>query len=174
MLFKTTRSYTFSDIWWYLVIDCFDWKTGVFQTNSYKGLIVSLSNICLSKSARETTVFPSKPVRPINVCQSKPTRPSNVYCSKPVCPSNNCQSKPVATRSLIFNSFLVLLFVSRYFKLSTVTLSIFIAIFNITVLNFAKRASFSNSCTNVLILRQSLRILLQHLQWFASCLFFDY
>ena len=34
------------------------------------------------------------------------------------------------------------------------------AIFNIIVLNFAKKTSFSNICRNVLILRQNLRILL--------------
>ena len=34
------------------------------------------------------------------------------------------------------------------------------AMFNIIVLNFPKRTSFSNICSNVLILRQNLRILL--------------
>ena len=50
-------------------------------------------------------------------------------------------------------------------KISTFNISFFtrllciFAIFNIIVLNFAKRTSFSNISTNVLILRQNLRIL---------------
>ena len=56
---------------------------------------------------------------------------------------------------IIFQSFGIILNVSFFTRL----LRIF-AIFNITVLNFAKRTSFSNICTDVLILRQNLRILL--------------
>ena len=58
---------------------------------------------------------------------------------------------------IIFQSFRAIL----KFSISNVSfftrfLCIF-AIFNIIVLNFAKRTSFSNICTNVLILRQNLR-----------------
>ena len=52
---------------------------------------------------------------------------------------------------IIFQSFGIILNVSFFPRL----LRIF-AIFNITVLNFAKRTSFSNICTDVLILRQNL------------------
>ena len=51
-------------------------------------------------------------------------------------------------------------------KMSTSDVSFFtrllcvFAIFNIIILNFAKRTSFSNICTNILILRQNLRLLL--------------
>ena len=61
---------------------------------------------------------------------------------------------------IIFQSFRIIL------KISTTDVSFFtrllciFAIFNIIVLNFAKRTSFSNICTNILILRQNLRILL--------------
>ena len=198
-----------------------------------------------------TTVFPSKPVHPINICPSKPVCPNNVYSSKPVCLSNDCQSKLVSAinvclqnpwfviKTLIYNLCLVVLFFSTYFKISIVTLNIFInlilfkvifltnypclrkclilfislngsylhsmldtviifqsfrtilktstsdvsfftrllcifAIFNIIILNFAKRTSFSNICTNVLILRQNLRLYYHNLQWFASSLFLGY
>ena len=43
MLLKTTVKWLFSDIWCYLVIGCFDWKIGVFSTNSCRGFIVSLN-----------------------------------------------------------------------------------------------------------------------------------
>ena len=61
---------------------------------------------------------------------------------------------------IIFQSFRAIL----KFSISNVSfftrlLCIF-AVFNIIVLNFAKRTSFSNICTNVLILRQNLRNLL--------------
>ena len=103
--------------------------------------LVCLSSICSSKPALAITVFPSKPVRPINVCPSKPVRAINVYSSKLVYPSNDCQRKPVnpinvclqnprfVIKTLIFNLFLVLLFLSTYFKLSIVTLNFFKVIF---------------------------------------------
>ena len=61
---------------------------------------------------------------------------------------------------IIFQSFRTIL------KISTSDVSFFTrilcisAIFNIIVLNFAKKTSFSSICRNVLILRQNLRILL--------------
>ena len=70
--------------------------------------------------------------------QVNPSVLSNAYSSIPVCPSNDCQSKPVSPvnvclqnpcfviKNLIFNLFLVLLLFSTYFKLSIVTLNIFI------------------------------------------------
>ena len=98
---------------------------------------VCLSNICLSKPALATAFFSSKLVPPINLYLSKPVRPSNVYRNKPACPSNDCQSKPVSSivclqnprfviKTLIFTLFLFLLFFSTYFRLSIVTLNIFI------------------------------------------------
>ena len=61
---------------------------------------------------------------------------------------------------IIFQSFRTVLKINtsdvRFF---TKLLCIF-AIFNIIILNFATRTSFSNICTNVLILRQNLRLLL--------------
>ena len=71
---------------------------------------------------------------------------------------------------IIFQSFRTIL------KISTSDVSFFtrllciFAIFNIIVLNFAKRTSFSNICTNILILRQNLRILLPKLT--MVCLLF--
>ena len=61
---------------------------------------------------------------------------------------------------IIFQSFRTVL------KINTSDVSFFtkllciFAIFNIIILNFATRTSFSNICTNVLILRQNLRLLL--------------
>ena len=61
---------------------------------------------------------------------------------------------------IIFQSFRTIL------KISTSDVSFFtrllciFAILNIIILNFAKRTSFSNICTNILILRQNLRLLL--------------
>ena len=61
---------------------------------------------------------------------------------------------------IIFQSFRTVL------KINTSNVSFFtkllciFAIFNIIILNFATRTSFSNICTNVLILRQNLRLLL--------------
>ena len=55
------------------------------------------------------------------------------------------------------------------FEISTSNVSLFLrllcifVIFNIIVLNFAKKTSFSNICRNVLILRQNLRVLLPKL-----------
>ena len=75
---------------------------------------------------------------------------------------------------LIFQSFRTIL------KHSTSDVSFFtgllciFVIFNIIVLNFAKKASFSNICRNVFILRQNLRILLPKPTWFAFCLSFGY
>ena len=43
MPFKTTVNWQFNDIC-YLVIGCFDWKIGVFQKNSTKKFIVSLTD----------------------------------------------------------------------------------------------------------------------------------
>ena len=68
---------------------------------------------------------------------------------------------------IIFQSFRIILNVSFFTRL----LRIF-AIFNITVLNFAKRTSFSNIGTDFLILRENLRIFLPKPAMFASCLFF--
>ena len=82
----------------------------------------------------------------INVFPSKPVRPNNVYSSKTVSPSNDCQSKPVRPvnvclpnprfiiKTLIFNLFLVLLLFSTYFKLSIVTLNIFINLMRLKVI----------------------------------------
>ena len=61
---------------------------------------------------------------------------------------------------IIFQSFRTIL------KISTSDVSFFtrllciFAIFNMIILNFAKRTSFSNICTNILIQRQNLRLLL--------------
>ena len=61
---------------------------------------------------------------------------------------------------IVFQSFRTIL------KISTPDISFFtrllciFAIFNMIILNFAKRTSFSNICTNILILRQNLRLLL--------------
>ena len=61
---------------------------------------------------------------------------------------------------IIFQSFRTIL------KISTSDVNFFTrllcisAIFNIIVLNFAKKTSFSNICSNVLIPRQNLRVLL--------------
>ena len=61
---------------------------------------------------------------------------------------------------IIFHSFRTIL------KISTSDVSFFtrlwcsFATFNIIIINFAKTTSFSNICTNILILRQNLRILL--------------
>ena len=61
---------------------------------------------------------------------------------------------------IIFQSFRTILKISTSdVSFSTRLLCIF-AIFNIVILNFAKRTSFSNICTNILILRQNLRPLL--------------
>ena len=70
---------------------------------------------------------------------------------------------------IIFQSFRTIL------KVSTSDVSFFtrllciFAIFNMIILNFAKRTSFSNICTNILILRQNLRLLL--LKPATVCLF---
>ena len=36
MLFKTTLSWLFNDMWCYLMIGCFDWKNGIFQQTSVR------------------------------------------------------------------------------------------------------------------------------------------
>ena len=73
---------------------------------------------------------------------------------------------------VIFQSFRTILkFSTSDVSFFTRLLCIFV-IFNIIILIFAKRTSLSNICTNVLILRQNLRLLLPNLQWFPSCLFF--
>ena len=70
---------------------------------------------------------------------------------------------------IIFQSFRTI------FKISTSDVSFFtrllciFAIFNMIVLNFEERTSFSNICTNILILRQNLRLLL--LKPTTVCLF---
>ena len=70
---------------------------------------------------------------------------------------------------IIFQSFRTIL------KIRTSDVSFFtrllciFAIFNIIILNFAKRTSFSNICRNILILRQNLRLLL--LKSTMVCLF---
>ena len=71
---------------------------------------------------------------------------------------------------IIFQSFRTILKISASDVSFFTRLLCISAIFNIIVLNFAKKTSFSNICRNVLILRQNLKILLQK-QWFASCLF---
>ena len=39
MLFKATANCLFNDIWCYLVIECFDWRIGIFQQTIVKGLL---------------------------------------------------------------------------------------------------------------------------------------
>ena len=39
VIFKTTVDCLFNDIWCYLAIGCFDWKTGVFQQTVVRGLL---------------------------------------------------------------------------------------------------------------------------------------
>ena len=39
MLFKITVNCLFNDIWRYLIIGCFDWKTGVFQQTFVTSLL---------------------------------------------------------------------------------------------------------------------------------------
>ena len=39
MPLKTTVNWLFNDIWCSLVIDCFDWKIGVFQQAVVRGLL---------------------------------------------------------------------------------------------------------------------------------------
>ena len=41
MPFKTTSNWLFSEMWYYLVIGCFDWKFGVFQQTIVRGLLYS-------------------------------------------------------------------------------------------------------------------------------------
>ena len=113
----------------------------VCSSNICLSKTVSLSNICLSKPASATIVFSSKHVGLMNVCPSKPVRSSNVCPRKPVSPINDCQSKPVSPvnvylqnpsfviKTLLFKLFLVLLLLSTYFKLSIVTLRIFLTNF---------------------------------------------
>ena len=36
---KTSVNWLFNDIWFYLVIGCFDWKIGVFQQTVLRGLL---------------------------------------------------------------------------------------------------------------------------------------
>ena len=70
---------------------------------------------------------------------------------------------------IIFQSFRTILKISiSDVSFFTRLLCIF-AIFNMIILNFAKRTSFSNICTNILILRQNLRLLL--LKPATVCLF---
>ena len=39
MPMKTTINCLFNDLWCYLVIDCFDWKIGVFQQTVVRGFL---------------------------------------------------------------------------------------------------------------------------------------
>ena len=61
---------------------------------------------------------------------------------------------------IIFQSFRTILKIGTCDVSSFTRLLCIFAVFNIIILNFAKRTSFSNICTNVLILRQNLRPLL--------------
>ena len=61
---------------------------------------------------------------------------------------------------IIFQSFRTILKISTSDGSFFTRLLCIFAIFNIIILNFVKRASFSNICTNILILRQNLRLLL--------------
>ena len=39
MPFKITVNWLFDDIWYYLVIGCFNWKIGIFQQTVLRGLL---------------------------------------------------------------------------------------------------------------------------------------
>ena len=113
------------------------------SSNFYLSKSVCPRNVSFSRSIRSSDVCQSRS----NVCPSKPVCPSNVYSSTPVCLSNDCQSKPVSPitvclenlrfviKTLIFNLFLILLFFSTYFEISTVTSNIFIIIIIIIILS---------------------------------------
>ena len=58
MLFKITVNCLFNDIWRYLIIGCFDWKTGVFQQTFVTSLLYQwFSHWCSSIELTKESSF---------------------------------------------------------------------------------------------------------------------